>query len=175
MVRAACYTALLLTGIYLLFRWDYHVSNIIFETACSDTHRVGVHFYEHPELSGDIRIPVTETADPLNKSQFFHLDEDSMIDMSRFELHYVFVKRRVEEVSGIGPVYRIRSSITRRLDGKLISEMVTVRSQRGWLSNLLTQGHESRECPDYGTSTLRGVPKQTAYHSYLVPLTFSQD
>ena len=173
-MNAIAYTILSSIGLYLSFRFDYHISNIILEVACSDSDQVGVHFYQRPELTEDLVIPISENNDELYDSQPFHLDDKLMLDQVKFSQKYEFVRRRIETISRIGPVYRITSSITRKQDGTLFSQMVTVRSQRGWLSNLLAQGYDSRDCPDYGNSILRGVPKQVAYHSYLVPLTFTQ-
>ncbi|MEZ5568746.1 MAG: hypothetical protein R3E54_10475 [Halioglobus sp.] len=173
-MKAIAYTVLSAIGLYLAFRWDYHTSDIIFEAACSDSAQVGMHFYQRPELTEDLVIPISENNDePYDSERFIQMTK-LMLDQVKFSQKYEFVRRRIETISRIGPVYRITSSITRKQDGTLFSQMVTVRSQRGWLSNLLAQGYDSRDCPDYGNSILRGVPKQVAYHSYLVPLTFTQ-
>src|SRR6056297_4035454 len=172
-MRKLSYSVLALASVYLLLRWDYHVSMIIFNNICSDFDEVGLNIYEQVVLPGEAII---HTPEKEIKDEYFdyYLTDDSIVSEQFFDEHFELRKFEVETVSSIGPIKKMRSYIIRKDDSAIISRAVTIHNMLGWLNNTLTS-YSYEQCPAKSTATGDGSEVAASDHLYLVSRTFVFD
>lgn len=165
---------LVIVATYAVFRWDYHVSNYVFESICSDPDKIGLFTYERVELSDEYFEPLPtewihhDDYDPDPRFEFgeaeirfFDGDEEGVKKglNYRYKSGYRLIKKKLEEkyiikfyewvkVSDIGPILYLKSSVTRKRDGKLLGEAISASNGLGWLNKFGSWGGVSGDrCP----------------------------
>jgi len=146
-MRKLSYSVLALASVYLLLRWDYHVSMIIFNNICSDPTRFGLHVYERVQRDDNWVVYIMEAPAEFSKDERYYLTENQMAHPIRLESDFRVIWDYSETISGVGPVTTLEARISRRSDGKTLSRAVLVRNQLGWFSRLNSLGYEKRTCP----------------------------
>ena len=171
-MRKLSYSVLALASVYLLLRWDYHVSMIIFNNICSDPTRFGLHVYERVELDNTMIVSIPEDHAEDSMLTHLYLDQDVMVDLSKLETAYRLIWDHSEVLSRIGPVTKLEARIDRLSDGKTLSRAVLIRNKMGWLSNLLTTGYQTQMCPDFQTRDGLRIPEPVRHQMNLIRKTF---
>ena len=177
-VSCISYVALFFMVFYPMLRWDYYVSQYLFEQLCNDETKIGLFVYEHVELgeSEIIRAPVKEYErrkiggeenSPYKISEGVFADPDALSE--KFEV--TLLRYKYEKVNSIGPMYTRKSLVTRKSDGKLLGEAVTGTNSMGWANRTLHIGHYT------GQTCKRGVIKRGGwgtgeYHRKLISSLF---
>jgi len=162
-------------GGYVIFRWDYHVSEYLFEKYCSDPSKVGLFVYETVELPD-------EYFDPLPTKWVHHKDHDFdlrfsygkrplekffdgknqtykkgihyrysggyRINKGRFEQDYILKDYRPNQLPRIGPINALETSVIRKRDSKVLGKAVSFANHRGWWARAWTwEGNSANKCP----------------------------
>lgn len=181
----------------LIFRWDYHLSNFMFDRLCNDPEKIGLFVYEKVELPDEYIEPLPTgwthhddyEYDPRfefgeAESRFFDGEKSGL----RKGLHYRYAGgyriNRVdisdeykitfyepERYSKIGPIIISRSAIHRKSDGRLLGEAASAVSLKGWFAQVGTLSGTARiHCS--GGQGDEGFPNYHRSHNNLVKAIF---
>lgn len=170
MKKKVVYFALLLLVFfgYAACRWDYHVSKYIFEKYCNGL--VGVFIYEKVGLGHEYFVPIPGGKDPRNLDPRFIFDDNLLLNRERLEQDYSYVVHKATPISQIGPVDSIASSITRKRDGELLSQVVSAVTQLGWWAEFWSFGYGDESCPK--GRDVSGVSIRAKNHDSILRSTF---
>lgn len=171
-MRKLSYTFLAFLGIYLLLRWDYHVSMFIFNRICSDPTQFGLNIYERVELDEDLLVYINQAPAKFAEDERYHLNGNHMANPVKLDSKFQVIWDYSEVISKIGPVTTLEARINRVSDGKLLSRAVLVRNQLGWLSRLDSLGHQKRTCPGLQATDGSSVSEPVRNRINLIKETF---
>lgn len=122
---------------------DRLIAQAVFEYHCDNN--MGVFIYEKIELDESYFVPIPD--DVRKRDSQFNISDIEMIDKERIEREYEIYSPIFEVMSEYGPVQSIKTQIIRKLDKKLMGEVVTFRSYYGWTSRLVPAVNLGKDCP----------------------------
>lgn len=139
----------IITGVYAVFFWDYHLSKYLFKQYCEEEGRVGIFVYEQVALSDEYFIPFPIDKDPRYLPRKFVMSDNLMIREDKLTKDFLINTKRKDIVSEVGPIYSYTTTIVRKSDGKVLSKAVSLKNELGWQVRsrkaLFPSGGE--ECP----------------------------
>ncbi|MCB1843104.1 MAG: hypothetical protein KDI09_09105 [Halioglobus sp.] len=171
-MRAVGYGIVLTTVIYLLLRWDYHVSKILFAKLCSDHTQVGLHIYEKVLIDDSMLVEIPPEG--INDLALSHLevDDSKMLNPQWFEDNYRLILTHWELISSVGPISKAEARIERVTDGKTLSQTVAFKNHMGWLLRAITFGYDRRVCSCVNASHDSAFSQMLTDRKNLVRQTF---
>ena len=108
-------------------------SDSLFEQYCHEEGRVGQFIYERVALEGEFFRPIpTDEVELRRIANSYYIDNKKLlIDKERFKQSYTrdFLKR--VEISSVGPIYSVESTLVRKSDGKVLSKAVSLLNMQG--------------------------------------------
>jgi hypothetical protein len=141
-MKKLLWTSAIIAGAYLLLRWDYHVSNYMFERLCNDDSRIGLFVYEEVALGGEYFMPFPEDAEERDLDRRFIFGDNLMLNRERLEEDYEFI------VNEVGPIGLVATSVILKSDNKILGKAVSAGNQQGWLNRLgAFDGIPGASCP----------------------------
>lgn len=159
-----------LMAIYLVLRWDYHASNYIFDRYCES--ETGSFIHEKVELDQQYFIPIDQVENIKKVSSSLVFENQYVLNEKKFEIEYTVLLLKRSQVSALGPIYSMESSIFRKADGKLLSKAVSANNQMGWFAQWVGQHFPGfgKVCPSEKGPRV-GSPSGF-HHSNLIKDTF---
>jgi hypothetical protein len=162
---------IIIVGSFVGCNGDRVLSNYLFEYYCNEEGRTGQFIYERVSLGEEYFISIPK--DPRKINQHFVVDGIRMMDKALLEEKYAFSKySEVKQLSSIGPIYSLETSVIRKSDNKLLGKSVSLDNRQGWLAerNILGQ-NEGDSCPrGYDKNT--GSYEDSLLHATLVKNVF---
>lgn len=164
---------ILVLGIYPACKWDYYLSNYLFEQYCTDPDRVGLFVYEKVQLGDEYFMPIPKDKEPRDLGQHFIFGENLIINRERFDEDYIFNVYKKVPISSIGPINAIETSVIRKADQKVLGKAVSARNWQGWLNQFgLMGGFPGVYCPTGRNE--KGFSKYRHAHKALIKKIFTQ-
>lgn len=145
-------------------------SEQLFDQYCNEEGRVGQFIYERVALSEKYFRPIPTDQRELDRiANSFYTDDDKfLIDKQHFMRSYTLNYLKRKELSSIGPIYSVESTIVRRSDGKVLSKSVSLLNKRGQTSKYFpVQGVYCQTGRDS-----KGNHLSTSHHFDLIKNTF---
>lgn len=108
-------------------------SEQLFEQYCHEEGRVGQFIYERVGLGDEYFRPIPTDAKALRRldNSFYINKKKLLIDKEHFEQRYTLSFYERKELSSIGPIYSVESTIVRNSDGKVLSKAVSLLNMQG--------------------------------------------
>ncbi|MCF7982640.1 MAG: hypothetical protein K9K86_11710 [Pseudomonadales bacterium] len=146
---------------YTALRWDYHVSNYLFEKICNDPEKVGLFVYEKVELGSEYLKTVSESEVSISVDPRLLVESNKILDVERFSKNFVYKQYEYLPISSVGPIGFLQSYVIRKIDGKTLGKAVSASNGKGWLAQWLgvNFGGGGINCP-------LGADRQTKYSYY---------
>lgn len=145
-------------------------SEYLFEQYCNEEGRVGQFIYERVALSEEYfrEIPTDEVELRRIADSYYINNKKLLIDKVRFKQDYSrnFLKRN--EISSVGPIYSVESTLVRKSDGKVLSKAVSLLNMQGKTSKYFYV--EGVYCPTGQDSKGQGLSQK--HHFNLIENTF---
>ncbi|MEZ5568744.1 MAG: hypothetical protein R3E54_10465 [Halioglobus sp.] len=148
------------------------MANFLFEHTCEKRSNLGVRIYEKEQIGLNLLTTVEDKVGSTYMKTFLTLSEMWMLDESVIYEVYTIKTLQINRLHSIGPVYEIVSSFSRKSDGVLLSEAVSIRAGLGWLSQALTSGNEVRRCLKTQPGRTGETIGRTSEHATLARRTF---
>ena len=145
-------------------------SESLFEQYCNEEGRVGLFIYERVALGKEFFRPIpTDEVELRRIANSYYIDNKRLlIDKERFKQSYTLNYLKRKELSSIGPIYSVESTLVRKSDGKLLSKAVSLLNKRGKTSKYFpVQGVYCQKGRDS-----KGNHLSTKHHFNLVENTF---
>jgi len=145
-------------------------SESLFEQYCHEEGRVGQFIYQRVGLGEEFFRPIPTDVRELDRiANSYYIDNKRLlIDKERFKQSYTrnYLKRK--ELSSIGPIYSVESTIVRKSDGKVLSKAVSLLNKRGKTSKIFPV--QGVTCPTGRDN--KGHPFYNKHHFNLIENTF---
>ncbi len=136
-----------LLSLFLVFRWDYYLSNYLLEQLCSDPELIGQHINEKDYIDRKHTRPQsTKNGYQATPFDAYYYDGEVEIPKSYLDSEFEYKKNERIEIYGVGPIALNQSSIRRKKDGKLLSRATTATNEQGWLERALSFGYHGTYC-----------------------------
>jgi len=164
----------LLFVFYSIFFWDYHVSKYLFKQYCEEEGRVGIFIYEKVALPEEYFLPFPKGKDARDLDPRFVVSDNKMISRERLEQDYIFKSYEHKLVSKIGQIESVETSVTRKLDNKILSKAVAIKNHKGWFAGISSFGYASESCPSTRRESGLIDSEYTKLHETIIHKTFNQ-
>jgi hypothetical protein len=163
---------ILILGIYPACKWDYYLSNYLFEQYCTDPDRIGLFVYEKAQLGDEYFMPFPKDKEPRDLDPRFIFGENLMINRERFDEDFIFNVYKKVPISSIGPINAEETSVIRKSDQKVLGKAVSAANAQGWLNQFgLIGGFPGVYCP--AGRDENHFPRSRLAHYALVKETFT--
>ncbi|KGJ88619.1 hypothetical protein [Colwellia psychrerythraea] len=145
-------------------------SDSLFEQYCNEEGRVGQFIYERVALGEEFFRSIPTDIRELDRIEnSFYIDNKKLlIDKESFMDSYTINYLKRTELSSVGPIYSVESTLVRKSDGKVLSKAVSLLNKRGKTSKIFpVQGVYCQTGRDN-----KGNHLSTKHHFDLVENTF---
>lgn len=124
--------------LYLVSCGDYHISNLVFNNYCSDENFVGQFVYERVGLPEEmfLKLPESSLGRSQHSSSLFINNKTELINGKKFNALYDYQFLIKTTFFPIGPIYQTETTVTRKVDGKLLGKAVSLTNKLGWFHEL---------------------------------------
>jgi hypothetical protein len=145
-------------------------SESLFEQYCHEEGRVGQFIYERVALGEEFFRSIPTDIRELDRIEnSFYIDNKKLlIDKESFMKSYTINYLKRIEVSSVGPIYSVESTLVRKSDGKVLSKAVSLLNKRGKTSKIFPV--QGVTCPTGRDS--KGHPFYNMHHFNLIENTF---
>lgn len=161
MKKRLWFPIVVITTAYIALRWDYHLSNYMFQKICNDPNKVGLFIFEQVELSSEYLKTVSKREVLISVDPHILVESNKILDMERFSKDFNYKQNEYLPISSVGPIGLLQSQVIRAVDGKTLGKAVSASNGRGWFAQWLgvNFGGGGINCP-------MGADRQTKYSYY---------
>ncbi len=137
-----------LLSAFLVFRWDYYLSQYLFEQVCSDSDLIGLHVYERDYVDRQYTtVQVVENGYPMTSRNEYYYEDNIALLKDHIDNRFDYKRSELVELYSVGPIVILQTTLTRKSDGKLLAKAVTAQSMQGWLNRFFSSGYHRSFCP----------------------------